>query len=361
MKTFRELINLVESAQTSADSDVEHLANAFADIYYGGAGMGMISATEKIKLARNIVQAVEDGRLSIEELKQDLHDVDQLQKKLGRDGRFDEPGVAEGATVDYEVEWTDRNTGEQGITSVSALTQQDAEKKVVKIKLQQGDNIDVTDVFPAHKQNPVAEGTDKYAELKQKIRDLSAAGNEREARKQRHELNRLMMIDRDRKARGVDEALSKNDLLKQVVDKLNDPEFRKKPADPTKRWEKGDLNQGPGPDDYGYTGYQGHGMPTDRAEQARIRADKKKGVAEDTNQKYAVRMNAQQLGSTNRSKYTWTGTAGSDDQAREMAIAYADRHGFKNIVVKEISKQEQTVDEQATPEAVAKINSLFSK
>ena len=96
MKTFRELINLVESAQTSADSDVEHLANAFADIYYGGAGMGMISATEKIKLARNIVQAVEDGRLSIEELKQDLHDIDQLQKKLGRDGRFDEPGVAEG-------------------------------------------------------------------------------------------------------------------------------------------------------------------------------------------------------------------------------------------------------------------------
>ena len=79
------------------DDDVEHLANAFADIYYGGAGMGMISATEKIKLARNIVQAVEDGRLSIEELKQDLHDVDQLQKKLGRDGRFDEEqGVAEG-------------------------------------------------------------------------------------------------------------------------------------------------------------------------------------------------------------------------------------------------------------------------
>ena len=90
---------------------------------------------------------------------------------------------------------------------------------------------------------------------------------------------------------------------------------------------------------------------------------REQGVAEDeaTAQKYAVRMNAQQLGSTNRTKYTWTGTASSDDQAREMAIAYADRHGFKNIVVKEISKKEQAVDEQATPEAVAKINSLFSK
>ena len=162
---------------------------------------------------------------------------------------------------------------------------------------------------------------------------------------------------------GVAEALSKTDLLKQVSAKLNDPEFRKQPADPTKSFTRGDHWQGAKPGDYGYTGYQGHGMPTDRAERARIRADKKKGLPEDeaTAQKYAVRMNAQQLGSTNRTKYTWTGTASSDDQAREMAIAYADRHGFKNIVVKEISKKEQAVDEQATPEAVAKINSLFSR
>lgn len=51
----------------------------------------------------------------------------------------------------------------------------------------------------------IVEGNDKYAELRQKIRDLSAAGNEHEANKQRHELNRLMMIDRDREARGVAE------------------------------------------------------------------------------------------------------------------------------------------------------------
>ena len=75
---------------------------------------------------------------------------------------------------------------------------------------------------------------------------------------------------------GVREALSRKDLLKQIGDKLNDPEFRKQPADPTKRWEKGDLYKGPGPDDYGYTGYQGHGMPRDKPK-------KKKGVAEGDN------------------------------------------------------------------------------
>jgi hypothetical protein len=61
-------------------------------------------------------------------------------------------GVAEGSTVAYEVEWIDKNTGEQGLTTVSALTSQDAADKLVKMKLQQLDNVDVTDVFPAHKQ-----------------------------------------------------------------------------------------------------------------------------------------------------------------------------------------------------------------
>ena len=75
---------------------------------------------------------------------------------------------------------------------------------------------------------------------------------------------------------GVAEALSKTDLLKQVSAELNNPEFRKQPADPTKSFTKGEHWQGAKPGDYGYTGYQGHGMPTDRAERARIRADKKK-------------------------------------------------------------------------------------
>jgi hypothetical protein len=85
----------------------------------------------------------------------------------------------------------------------------------------------------------------------------------------------IAMKKAHKKPKQADEAISRKDLLKQVGDKLNDPEFRKQPADPTKRWEKGDLYQGPGPDDYGYTGYQGHGMPRDTPK-------KKKGVAEDT-------------------------------------------------------------------------------
>ena len=77
------------------------------------------------------------------------------------------------------------------------------------------------------------------------------------------------------------EALSKTDLLKQVSAELNNPEFRKKPVDPTKSFTRGDHWQGAKPGDYGYTGYQGHGMPTDRAERERIRADKKKDLPED--------------------------------------------------------------------------------
>ena len=76
------------------------------------------------------------------------------------------------------------------------------------------------------------------------------------------------------------EAMSKKDLLNKLTKDLNSDEFKNTPVDPNKRWEKGDLYKGPGPDDYGYTGYQGHGMPTDKQERARIRANKKKGVAE---------------------------------------------------------------------------------
>ena len=59
----------------STDEDVEHLANTFADLYWSGK-VGMTSATEKVKMAHKIIQAVEDGRLSVEELKQDIRDLD---------------------------------------------------------------------------------------------------------------------------------------------------------------------------------------------------------------------------------------------------------------------------------------------
>ena len=49
--------------------------------------------------------------------------------------------------------------------------------------------------------NVVAEDTDKHAELSKKIRDLAQAGKEGEANKHRYELNRLLMLDRDKKRR----------------------------------------------------------------------------------------------------------------------------------------------------------------
>ena len=50
-------------------------------------------------------------------------------------------------------------------------------------------------------QKGVAEGEDKYAELSKKIQDLAQAGKEGEANKLRYELNRLLMLDRDKKRR----------------------------------------------------------------------------------------------------------------------------------------------------------------
>ena len=73
---------------------------------------------------------------------------------------------------------------------------------------------------------------------------------------------------------GVAEAISKKDLISRLQkDSPRVDDQKNKNAKPIK-WT------GPGKDDYGYTGYQGHGMPTDKQERDRIRADKKKGVAE---------------------------------------------------------------------------------
>ena len=196
MKTIRDYINLIESAQNPVDGDVEHLANVAADAYWSGK-FGMTSATEKVKMARDIVQAVEDGRLSIEELRQDIKDLDK-------------PGVAEGQAT-------------------RTCPQCDGSGE---------DTLDPT----------------------KSCRRCGGKGH-------------IPMSPREK---GVAEALSKTDLLKQVSAELNNPEFRKKPADPTKSFTRGDHWQGAKPGDYGYTGYQGHGMPTDRAERERIRADKKK-------------------------------------------------------------------------------------
>ena len=73
----------------------------------------------------------------------------------------------------------------------------------------------------------------------------------------------------------LDEAINKNDLLGKVAKDLN-TQFKKAKAGKLKAsgdFTKGDHWQGAKPGDYGYTGYQGHGMPKDNPK-------KKKGVAE---------------------------------------------------------------------------------
>ena len=170
------------------DDDVEHLANTFADLYWSGK-IGMTSATEKVKMAHKIIQAVEDGRLSVEELKQDISDLD--------------------------------NKG-------------------------------------------VAEGTNGWVVYNIRGRIIKNFADEAEARQYAKQYGFYV------KPQGVAEAISKNDLLNRLqkdLPRVDDP--KNKDAEPV-NWT------GPKKGDYGYTGYQGHGMPTDRAERARIRADKKK-------------------------------------------------------------------------------------
>jgi len=73
-----------------------------------------------------------------------------------------------------------------------------------------------------------------------------------------------------KKDKGVAEAISQKDLISRLqkdLPRIDDP--KNKDAEPVK-WT------GPKKGDYGHTGYQGHGMPTDKAERDRIRADKKK-------------------------------------------------------------------------------------
>ena len=172
-----------------------------------------LSSADEAKMAARVYQQVVDGEMSIEQLKQHIA---KLEK---------EKGVAEGETSQQYTVAVD--CGEDGTFTVKvhAADKGEALRKAQKI---------------------VRNEYDTYPEGARIV------------------------------GQGVAEALSKTDLLKQVSAELNNPEFRKQPADPTKSFTRGDHWQGAKPGDYGYTGYQGHGMPTDRAERARIRADKKK-------------------------------------------------------------------------------------
>jgi len=84
---------------------------------------------------------------------------------------------------------------------------------------------------------------------------------------------------------GVAEALGRKDLLARLqkdLPRVDDP--KNKDAEPV-NWT------GPKKGDYGYTGYQGHGMPTDKQERDRIRADKQKGVKEEATPEAVQKIN----------------------------------------------------------------------
>jgi hypothetical protein len=73
MKTFRDYINLIESANQSLEENwinhdaPEMLARHFAELYYNG-----ISPADEFKMAAHIYQQVIDGEMSIEQLKQHI-------------------------------------------------------------------------------------------------------------------------------------------------------------------------------------------------------------------------------------------------------------------------------------------------
>jgi len=125
------------------------------------------------------------------------------------------------------------------------------------------------------KPNPVegvAEAQTDYQKRRQRERDVDAG--KPVSRQPKNPQNDYFARRKKEKKHDMDEAISKKDLLSRLqkdLPKVNDP--KNKDAKPV-------VWTGPGKDDCGYTGYQGHGMPTDKQERDRIRADKKKGVAE---------------------------------------------------------------------------------
>jgi hypothetical protein len=120
----------------------------------------------------------------------------------------------------------------------------------------------------------VAEGQTDYQKRRQRERDVDAG--KPVSRQPKNPQNDYFARRKKEKKHDMDEAISKKDLLSRLqkdLPKVNDP--KNKDANPV-------VWTGPGKNDYGYTGYQGHGMPTDKQERDRIRADKKKGMAEGT-------------------------------------------------------------------------------
>ena len=274
------------------DDAAEPLARHFAELYYNG-----LSSADEAKMAARVYQQVVDGEMSIEQLKQHIA---KLEKEKGvAEGKI-QYGVLDNDNVNLIIDKSESKP--DGIYSFRGIlfkvtggkvTHYATDGKILQAMGRFNTQIGSYDSSSQAKsilkgiKEGVAEGetSQQYTVAVDCGEDGTFtvkvhAADKGEALRKAQKIVRNEYDTYPEGARivgqGVAEALSKTDLLKQVSAKLNDPEFRKQPADPTKSFTKGDHWQGAKPGDYGYTGYQGHGMPTDRAERARIRADKKK-------------------------------------------------------------------------------------
>jgi len=123
-------------------------------------------------------------------------------------------------------------------------------------------------------QQGMAEAQTDYQRRRQRERDVDAG--KPVARQPKNPQNDYFARRKKEKKHDMDEAISKKDLLGRLQKDLP------KVTDPKNKDAKPVVWTGAGKDDYGYTGYQGHGMPTDKQE--RELARKKKGVAESINE-----------------------------------------------------------------------------
>jgi len=130
----------------------------------------------------------------------------------------------------------------------------------------------------------------------------------------------------------MSEAINKKDLLNRVTKDLDSDEFKNTPVDSKhKGWT------GAGKDDYGYTGYQGHGMPTDKQE--RELARKKKGVSEmDKSQKPPSRHGDYPLGAKGTTAKPVTAKKVVKDLAMDLDQAFAKEKQVKKKGVAEGSR-----------------------
>jgi hypothetical protein len=122
--------------------------------------------------------------------------------------------------------------------------------------------------------------------------------------------------DEAAKKKNVKEAGVSDETVKQLQGLFKQAKAGKLKSD-GKDFTKGDHWQGAKPGDYGYTGYQGHGMPKDNPK-------KKKGVAEGENQEYTVRVVDEE-----GSGYTVKVTATSEQGALHKAIVKVRNSGAR--------------------------------